>query len=113
MTKYTTRNGRNILIRRPTEEDAEGIINYSKLLFSSTDQVLTLLEEYTITVENEKKWINNFQQDPNAIVLVAEFNSEIIGLLFFIPNQKKKSSHTGEFGVSVHPSFQGIGIGWQ
>jgi RimJ/RimL family protein N-acetyltransferase len=113
MTIYTTKNGRNILIRRPTEQDAEGIINYSKLLFSSTDQVLTLLEEYTITVENEKKWINNFQQDPNAIVLIAEFNFEIIGLLFFIPNQKKKNSHTGEFGVSVHPNFQGIGIGRQ
>jgi RimJ/RimL family protein N-acetyltransferase len=113
MTTYTTKDGTNILIRRPIEEDAENIINYSRLLFSSTDQVLTLLEEYTITVENEKKWINNFQQDAHALALVAVLDNEIIGLLFFIPNQKKKNFHTGEFGVSVHPNFQGNGIGRQ
>jgi RimJ/RimL family protein N-acetyltransferase len=98
-------------IRRPQESDAQSIIDYSKILFASTDQVLTTLDEYTITLENEKTWINNFNQNPNAFVLVAECETQIIGLLFFVPQTKKKNSHTGEFGVSVHPSFQGMGIG--
>src|SRR5437868_405085 len=98
-------------IRRPTESDAQSIIDYSKILFASTDQVLTTLEEYTITLENEKVWINNFNQNPNALVLVAEVEKQIVGLLFFVPLPKKKNSHTGEFGVSVHPDFQQRGIG--
>jgi RimJ/RimL family protein N-acetyltransferase len=101
----------NIIIRRPNESDAQSIIDYSKILFASTDQVLTTLEEYTITLENEKTWINNFNQNPNALVLVTEVNKQIVALLFFVPLPKKKNCHTGEFGVSVHPDFQAKGIG--
>jgi RimJ/RimL family protein N-acetyltransferase len=111
MNNHFTKDGKPLVIRKPTENDAENIINYSKILFASTDQVLTTLEEYTITVENEKIWINNFNQNPDALVLVAELNQQIVGLLFFIPQTKKKNCHTGEFGVSVHPDYQGNGIG--
>lgn len=106
-----TKDGRQFTIRRPVEDDAENIIDYSKIIFASTDQVLTTLEEYTANVENEKFWINNFNQNPNALVLVAELVDRIIGLLFFNANTKKKNAHTGEFGVSVHPEFQNVGIG--
>jgi RimJ/RimL family protein N-acetyltransferase len=106
-----TKDGQEFIIRQPTELDAENIIAYSKILFTSTDQVLTTAEEYNITVEDEKFWINNFNRNPNALILIAEFNLQIIGLLFFSSNSKKKNSHTGEFGVSVHPDFQRNGIG--
>ena len=111
MNTYLTKDGRQFIIRRPTENDAADIIDYSRLLFASTDQLLTTLEEYSITVENEKVWINNFNENPNAKILVAELNNQIIGLLFFVANPKIKNSHTGEFGVSVHPEFQGIKVG--
>jgi RimJ/RimL family protein N-acetyltransferase len=109
--KYLTKDGKSFIIRRPTEDDAENIIAYTKTLFFSTDQVLTTLEEYTITIEAEKMWISSFKENPDALVLVAEIKNQIIGLLFFISNSKRKTSHTGEFGLSVHPRFQGIGIG--
>jgi RimJ/RimL family protein N-acetyltransferase len=111
MKNYLTKDGRQVVIRQPIENDAQSIIDYSKILFASTDQVLTTPEEYTITVENEKIWINNFNKNPDSLVLVAEVNGQIVGLLFFVAGPKKKTSHTGEFGVSVHPDIQGLGIG--
>jgi RimJ/RimL family protein N-acetyltransferase len=111
MDNYLTKDGRQFIIRQPTAGDAEEIINYSKILFASTDQVLTTLEEYTISIDNEKRWIQNLNENPNSLLLAAQINNQIIGLLFFIPNAKKKNSHAGEFGVSVHPNFQGVGIG--
>jgi RimJ/RimL family protein N-acetyltransferase len=111
MNKHLTKGGRTFVVRTPDENDAANIIAYSKILFASTDQVLTTLEEYTITVENEKIWINNFNASANSKLLVAELDNQIVGLLFFIPNTKIKNAHTGEFGVSVHPNFQGIAIG--
>jgi RimJ/RimL family protein N-acetyltransferase len=111
MDKYLMKDGRQFIIRQPNEYDAEGIIDYSKILFASTDQVLTTLEEYTITVDNEKIWIKNLNDNPNALLLIAQHNNQINGLLFFMPSTKKKNAHTGEFGVSVHPNFQGLGIG--
>lgn len=111
MREYLTNDNRRFGIRKPTVENAEEIISYSKILFASTDQVLTTSEEYKITVEDEKKWIDNFNRNPNSLLLIADMSDTIVGLLFFNPNTKKKNLHTGEFGVSVHPKYQGLGIG--
>jgi RimJ/RimL family protein N-acetyltransferase len=111
MKEYVTKDGRRFTIRQPTTDHAEGIISYSKLLFVSTDQVLTIPEEYLMTVDNEKKWIDDLNNNSNALLRIAEMNNSVIGLLFFIPNSKKKISHTGEFGVSVHPNYHGQWIG--
>jgi RimJ/RimL family protein N-acetyltransferase len=111
MNEYLAKNGEPFIIRQPEEKDAADIIAYSKLLFASTDQLLTVAEEYNITVESEIAWINNLNQNPNAKILIAETGGQIIGLLFFIPGAKRKNAHTGEFGVTIHPGFQGLGIG--
>ena len=111
MDQSQSKKNNAYVIRKPTASDAQAIIHYSKLLFSSTDQVLTLPEEYKISIEDEKTWINTFNANPNALALVAETAGNIIGFLFFIPHPKKKVAHTGEFGVSVDPQFQKQGIG--
>jgi RimJ/RimL family protein N-acetyltransferase len=111
MNTHFTKDGRTLIIRKPEESDAGRIISYSKMLFASTDQVLTTAEEYNITLENEIIWINSLNGNPKSNVLIAELDNQIVGLLFFIPNTKIKNAHTGEFGVSVHPNFQGVGIG--
>src|SRR5689334_17753511 len=110
-SQHFTTDGNKFTIRTPAEDDAQKIIDYSKIIFSSTDQVLTTVEEYTITLEQEKVWINNALQNPSAITLIAEMDKDVVGLLFFVPMGKIKNRHTGEFGVNVHPGHQGKGIG--
>lgn len=111
MNEYFTKGGSRFTIEIPTIEDAEKIIQHSKQIFSSTDQVLTTPEEYKMTVENEIEWIERINKNPNSILLIAKGDNQIMGFLFFIQNSKKKASHTGEFGVNVHPKYQGQGIG--
>ena len=111
MKRYFTRNKKEFIVRTPHESDADAIIAYSKIMFASTDQTLTTLEEYSITTEGEIAWIRNFAENPNAVSFIAELNHEVVGLLFFVPQTKKKNAHTGEFGVSVHPDHQALGIG--
>ncbi|HVU57888.1 MAG TPA: N-acetyltransferase [Puia sp.] len=113
MREHSTKDGQKFIIRQPTAEDAQDIIDYSKILFASTDQVLTTLEEYTVTVQQERNWIGNFNDDPNSIILIARTQHRMTGLLFFVGGSKKKNAHTGELGLSVHPEFQGLGIGRQ
>ncbi len=108
---YSTLNNKKFIIRIPDESDAENIISYAKIMFASTDQVLTTLPEYTITVEEEKAWINNSLANHNAVILMAELGNLVVGLLDFVPREKKKMAHAGELGVSVHPGYRGIGIG--
>jgi len=111
MAKIVSRDGKEVVIRRPVEDDAARIIQYAKELFASTDQLLTTLIEYSITVEDEKAWIRNSYQNPNTLILVAVCGEQIVGLLDFTPKTKRKNSHIGEFGVSVDVNFQRQGIG--
>lgn len=111
MNVYVTKDGREFTLRKPTVDDATEIIRYSKLSFESSDQLLTTPEEYTISVEDEQKWINSHNDNPNALLLIAEIADHIVGFLFFAAHSKIKAAHTGEFGINVHPDYQGIGIG--
>lgn len=111
MTRHITKTGISYTIRQVDENDAEKLIQYSKILFASTNQVLTTPAEYMISVADEKTWINNIAKSPNSKLLVAVLSEEIIGFLFFTGQQKAKIAHVGELGVNVHPDYQGIGIG--
>jgi len=111
MSQYHTKDGKAFTIRQPNADDAEAIIAYAKLMFASTDQVLTTSEEYNITVEQERSWVTRPQHEASTFILIAEQNGNIIGLLDFSAKPKKKMMHSGEFGVSVHPDYRGLGIG--
>ena len=111
MEFWFNRDGVDLVIRMPAEEDAEEIISFAKDLFSSTDQVLTTIEEFLITTEQEKKWIRNSLDNPDSLILVVAMDKKIIGLLDFFPKPKRKNAHTGEFGVSIRADFRGMGIG--
>ncbi|WP_295794739.1 GNAT family N-acetyltransferase [Mucilaginibacter sp.] len=111
MTQHSTKNEIPYIIKEADEIDAENIIQYSKTVFASTDQVLTMPEEYNISVADEQIWINNISKSPTSKLLVAVRDEEIIGFLFFIGQQKAKIAHVGELGVNVHPGYRAMGIG--
>lgn len=109
--EHFSKDGRTFIVKTPNEEDAKAIIEYARVVFASTDQLLNTPEEYTITEIEEKLWIRGFLTNGNSLIQVAELEARIAGLLYFVPQPKRKTAHTGEFGVSVHPDFQGVGIG--
>src|SRR6185437_14689604 len=87
MSQHFTKNGTPYIVRQVAEDNAENLIAYSKTVFASTNQVLTTLEEYTITVADEKTWINNINKSSNSKLLIAEMEGRIVGFLFFIGQQ--------------------------
>jgi len=111
MTNHLTKNGVSYCIRQADENDAEKIIQYSKNVFASTDQLLTTPEEYKVSVADEKTWINNILKSKNSELLIAILDDKVIGFLFFIGQQKAKNAHVGELGINVHPGYQALGIG--
>ncbi|MBB6131020.1 GNAT family N-acetyltransferase [Mucilaginibacter lappiensis] len=111
MINHLTKNGISYYIRQADENDAEQIIQYSKNIFASTNQLLTTPEEYNISVADEKVWINNIRKSKNSELLIAILDNQVIGCLFFIGQQKAKNAHVGELGINVHPGYQATGIG--
>lgn len=100
----------NYSIRRAIESDAEQIILHTKkVLEENPDFMGTSLEEFNPTIEEEKAWIHS--HDKQGLLLVAEVNKTIIGILNFRLSSTKKFSHQGLFGMSIQESFTNQGIG--
>ncbi|MGA8943939.1 MAG: hypothetical protein WB502_14690 [Thermoactinomyces sp.] len=57
------------------------------------------LEEYNMSVEEEKKWIRLVNKQ--GLLIVAEVNGTIIGMLHFQLSPRKRFSHMGSFGIST------------
>ena len=102
-------NLQHLIIREATEQDAEQTLWFGKILFSSSDQVLITPGEFTNTLEQQKEWIAGFQKS-DSILLVAEQEGKVVGVLDVRRSNRKKIKHIAEFGVSVLPDFENRGI---
>jgi RimJ/RimL family protein N-acetyltransferase len=97
----------NVTIRKATNNDAEQLIQHTKIVLQESSQFLgTSPEEYNPTIEEELAWISS-----RELILVAEVNGSIIGVLDFRLSKSKKFKHKGMFGMSIQESHTNKGIG--
>lgn len=99
-----------IMIRKGKEEDAEKIIQHCRQVFGETDCLLSAPEEFIVTAQQERQWIKGFEQDRH-LLLVAEADGELIGILSFEASGGKRASHTGFLGISIQQAYTGKGLG--
>ena len=99
------------MIRIATEEDAVSIISLQKSVLEEDDFLVTTLEEFQITVEEEKEWIAARLENERETFLIAEVDGELVGMLVFQSPARIRLSHTGTFGMMVDKRFRGQGIG--
>lgn len=110
-TKLKSKSGVDVLIRSAVKQDAAAILELSKDVIREEIYQLTSGAEFKMTIDAEEKWIESHLSNPNHIILVAEMNSEIVGLLDFSNGHRQRIAHTGEFGMSVEKSVRDQGIG--
>jgi RimJ/RimL family protein N-acetyltransferase len=109
--KLKSKSGAEIVIRSALKQDAAAILDLSKSVIGEEVYQLTSRSEFKMTIEAEEKWIESHLTNPNHIILVAETNSKIVGLLDFSNGHRQRIAHTGEFGMSVERSGRDQGIG--
>jgi len=101
---------KDILIRHATEQDAEQVISHIRqVLKENADFMATTLEEFNPSVEEEREWIRLHSE--RGLMLVAEYQGRLIGLLNLQLSAKEKFKHQGMFGMSIQEIFTGKGIG--
>ncbi|MBK7960639.1 MAG: GNAT family N-acetyltransferase [Bdellovibrionales bacterium] len=110
-TKLKSKSGVEVVIRSATKQDADAILELSRGVIGEEIYQLTSGSEFRMTIEAEEKWIESHLTNPNHIILVAELNSKIVGLLDFANGHRQRVSHTGEFGMSVEKSVREKGFG--
>jgi RimJ/RimL family protein N-acetyltransferase len=64
-------------------------------------------------MSDEERFIERMRDASNSLMLLAEVDGRVVGVLTFEGGQTPRIQHTGEFGISILQEYWGIGIGRQ
>lgn len=108
---HFTKDGKEVIIREATEDDAFNLIELKKSYIKNTTSIPLYEFEYKNDIQMEKDWINRFSTEANSLLLVAEHDNELIGNIDLNGNQRKKLFHTGMIGMGIAYEWQNKKIG--
>lgn len=108
---HFTQDGKEIIIREATEDDALKLIELKKGYIRNTTSIPLYEFEYKNDIEMEKQWIRRFTAEANSLLLVAEHGNKLIGNIDLNGNQRKKLFHTAMIGMGIAYEWQNRKIG--
>lgn len=103
--------GKPCTIRSAVPTDAAEIIAHTRRVASETDFLVTTVEEVTFTEEQERAWIKQHTDNSCSMLLAAEIDNHIVGILSYRGETRKRLAHQGTFGISVRKEWHNHGIG--
>ncbi len=109
--EYKLKTGETVIIRTAVPDDAEAVLEHARLILAKDLYNVTTLEEFEMTAEQEREWIQAHYGNPTHIALVAEVNESVVGFLGFENGSRKRLAHQGTLHMSVRAQFRGKGIG--
>lgn len=104
-------DGTEVLLCSPQTGDGAEILSVMSPIMAESKYLLTEIEEFTYTAEQEEEMIKSFGEHPNKIIITPKINNKIIGMMDFVGGPRRRIQHQGMFGMSVSSAYQGKGIG--
>lgn len=98
-------------IRRVNIKDAEGILEYCKIVGGETDNLLFGSEGLGFSVETERTIIENIAAKEKDIMLVAMDEDKIVGIGNIMGNGRMRIEHQARLAISVRKDYWGQGVG--
>ncbi len=105
------KDGEMVAIRTALSTDATRILELVYAIFAEEEFLLSTLDDFHNTEEQETSWLQKNLDDPDKLVMVAEADGHIIGMLNFHNGERKRIAHLGELGISVNKAWRNRGIG--
>ena len=99
-------SGEVITIRTGSRQDAQKLIALKKSYITGTTSIPLYEDEYRNTIVEEAEWIDRYNNQDNSLLLLAEYNGEVIGNIDLTGNQRRKLYHTGMIGMGIHNDWQ-------
>lgn len=107
---FKLRNGKELMIRKAEENDAEKFLKYFNVVGSETEFLGFGEEGPRVSIEEERENFKN--STPKNFFLIAEVEEKIVGSCSISTNEKRiRSIHFGELGIVVLKDYWGLGIG--
>ncbi len=105
------KNNQELIIRDIQVSDAEDVLAYMKKVNSETQNLLREPDEFTMTVEQEKEFIETNLKSDNHCMIVGIVNNQIISVSGFYGTGLKRNRHRVTLGTSVVKEYHGQGVG--
>lgn len=112
MDSYTLKDGRTLVLRDPTIEDAPAMIAYAKVVGGETD--FLLMDENGIeglTLEGEEQWIKGTLEASNTKMFLGSVDGELVLLCDVRAAARSRIAHNGGIAISIKRDYWGLGIG--
>ncbi len=101
-----------VTIREARPEDAAaGITHYRRVFSEPGINLITEIDEYSPTVERDSRYIREMNQANNCVMLIAEVEGQLAGILTLEGAKRRNVRHTATLGITIAEEWRGQGIG--
>jgi RimJ/RimL family protein N-acetyltransferase len=109
---FTLKDGRTLVLRSVSVDDAEVLIEHLKIIGGETSFLSFYPEEITSTVEQEGAFLQKTLDSPKSLMIVAEVDGEVAGNCSFDPaGRHMRLSHRCDIGIALKEKYCSLGIG--
>jgi len=105
------RDGRTAVIREAVPDDAVPLLRYLDEVTGETDFLSMGPGDFDWPEDKERQFIEDHRQADNKLLVVAEIDGRIAGLLGYTGDDRPRLRHTGEFGITIPRVCWGLGLG--
>ena len=94
------------ILRNVQPNDAEKMLTFLKEVSAETEFLLRYPEEYKLTIEQEKSFLENMEKSDNQVMITAFINGEIVGNASISPiGYCQKMKHRANFAIAIKDLF--------
>ena len=104
------KDGMKALLKTAEIDDAEKMIAFLKLVSGETEFLSRYPEEWTMSIEQEKGWINHFRNADDILNITCFIDGEIAGNCYVRFPSAIKTSHRAVIDIAVRKDFWNLGI---
>ncbi|MBR5948927.1 MAG: GNAT family N-acetyltransferase [Clostridia bacterium] len=110
---FILKDGREALLRLPTEADAEALLEYLRITAEETIFMMRYPEECEkrYSIEGEKEIISRANASENELKLLCEVDGEIAGMCNLSFNTYLKKRHIAKIAIGNVKKYWGLGMG--
>ena len=112
MSEHILKDGRTLILRDPTLDDAQEMVDYLKIVGSETDFLLA--DENGIeglTLQGEIDWITGTLSAANTKMFVGTIDGEIVLVCDVRAAGRPRIAHVGGVAISIKRAYWRLGIG--
>ena len=104
-------DGRPMTVRSADLTDAQFLIDCKREICAEEDTFISLPEEVTTTITEERDSITYFRREPGRLLLVGEYENQSTGWIRFSNGWLQRLVHVGSIELGVAKAFRNQGVG--